>query len=103
MLNLSLQHLVEAELILHSYCEIIHLRAHVLQKLTSGMNPLAKIFVDFQTISDNIFERGLIPLEILPITTLLAVIEGEIGLIPSVIEVLIWMKTILEFPIKLMS
>jgi hypothetical protein len=54
-------------------------------------------------ISDNIFERGLIPLEILPITTLLAVIEGEIGLIPSVIEVLIWMKTILEFPIKLMS
>jgi hypothetical protein len=67
------------------------------------MNPLAKIFVDFQTISDNIFERGLIPLEILPITTLLAVIEGEIGLIPSVIEVLIWMKTILEFPIKLMS
>jgi hypothetical protein len=47
MLNWSLQHLVEAELILHIYCETIHHRAHVLQNLISGMNCLAKIFVDF--------------------------------------------------------
>jgi hypothetical protein len=46
-MNLSLQYLVEVELILYSYCEIVHLRAHVLQKLISGMNPLAKIFIDF--------------------------------------------------------
>jgi NADH:ubiquinone oxidoreductase subunit 6 (subunit J) len=68
---------------LHSYCETVHLRAHVLQKFISGMNPLAKVFIDFQLISDNISERWLIPIEILAITTLLAVVEGEIGLISS--------------------
>jgi hypothetical protein len=47
------------------------------------MNPLTKIFVDFQQISNNISERGLIPIKILPITALLAVVKGEIGLIPS--------------------
>jgi NADH:ubiquinone oxidoreductase subunit 6 (subunit J) len=47
------------------------------------MNPLAKVFIDFQLISDNISERWLIPIEILAITTLLAVVEGEIGLISS--------------------
>jgi hypothetical protein len=47
------------------------------------MNPFAKIFVDFQLISDNISERELLPIEILPITALLVVIEGEIRLIPS--------------------
>jgi hypothetical protein len=47
------------------------------------MNPLAKIFVDFQLIFDNISERGLIPIDILPITALLAVVKGEIVLIPS--------------------
>jgi hypothetical protein len=47
------------------------------------MNPLVKIIIDFQHIFDNITETGLIPVAILPITTLLAVVEGEIGLIPS--------------------
>jgi hypothetical protein len=47
------------------------------------MNPLAKIFVDFQLNSHNISERELIPVEILSITALLAVVEGEIRLIPS--------------------
>jgi hypothetical protein len=83
MLNLSLQHDVEAELILHSYSETVHIRAHVLQKLISCMNTLAKMFVDFQLISDNISERRLIHVEILPITALLAVVKKEIGLISS--------------------
>jgi hypothetical protein len=64
------------------------------------MNPLAKIFVDFHLISDNISERALIPVEILPITTLLAVIKGEIGLIPSRIEAFIQTKTIVGVPNK---
>jgi hypothetical protein len=67
------------------------------------MNHLAKIFVDFQLISHNISERGLIPIEILPLTAMLKVIEGAIGLIPSRIEALIRMKTNVEFPTKLMS
>jgi hypothetical protein len=41
---------------MHSYYETVHHRAHVLQKLISGMNSLAKIFVDFQQISNNISE-----------------------------------------------
>jgi hypothetical protein len=47
------------------------------------MNTLAKMFVDFQLISDNISERRLIHVEILPITALLAVVKKEIGLISS--------------------
>jgi hypothetical protein len=42
----------------------------------------------------------LIPIEILPITTLLAVVEGAIGLIPSRIKTLIQMKTIVGVPNK---
>jgi hypothetical protein len=64
------------------------------------MNPLAKIFVDFQLNSHNISERELIPVEILSITTLLAVVEGEIRLIPSWIEALIRTKTIVGVPKK---
>jgi hypothetical protein len=64
------------------------------------MNPLAKIFIDFQLVSNNIFERGLILVEILPITALLAVVKGEIGLIPSRIEALIRTKTIVRVPNK---
>jgi hypothetical protein len=97
---LSVQHLVETELILHRYYEIAHLRAHVLEELISGIYPLAKIFVDFQLISDNIIEGEFIPVEILPITALLAVVEGEIGLIPSQIEALIQTKTIVGVPNK---
>jgi hypothetical protein len=97
---LSVQRLVETELILHRYYEIARLRAHVLQELISGINPLAKIFIDFQLISDNIFEREFIPVEILPITALLAVVNGEIGLIPSQIEALIQTKTIVGVPNK---
>jgi hypothetical protein len=64
------------------------------------MNTLAKMFVDFQLISDNISERRLIHVEILPITALLAVVKKEIGLISSWIEVLIQTKTIVGVPNK---
>jgi hypothetical protein len=64
------------------------------------MNPFAKIFIDFKLICDNISERGLISVEILPITALLVVVEGEIRIIPSRIEALIQMKTIVGVPNK---
>jgi hypothetical protein len=83
LLNLSLQHLVEAQLILYSYCEAIHLTIHTLLKLISGLKSLTKVVIDLYLISDNISERGLIPVEILPITTLWAAVEGKAGLVPS--------------------
>jgi hypothetical protein len=46
-------------------------------------------------IPDDIFEGGLISVEILPITTLLVIVEWETGLVPPNIEALIWMKTII--------
>jgi hypothetical protein len=45
-------------------------------------------------IPNDISERGLISIEILPITTLLVVVEWEIGFVPPNIEALIGMKTI---------
>jgi hypothetical protein len=65
------------------------------------MNPLTKIFIDFQLISDNISEEELIPIQILPITAVLVVVEGEIGLISSLIEALIQTKTIVGVPNKI--
>jgi hypothetical protein len=46
--------------------------------------------------ASTISKRWLISFEILPITTLLAVVEWEIGLVPPSIEVLIRTKTIVE-------
>jgi hypothetical protein len=94
LLNLSLQHLVEAQLILYSYCEAIHLTIHTLQKIISGLKSLAKVVIDLYLISDNISEGGLIPIEILPITTLRAVVEGKVGLILSRIEASVRTKSI---------
>jgi hypothetical protein len=45
-------------------------------------------------VPNEISERGLISVEILPITTLLAVVEWETGFVPPSIEALIRMKTI---------
>jgi hypothetical protein len=67
------------------------------------MNLFANFIVYPYLIPDNISERGLISVEILPITTLLAVVEGETGLIPPSIEALTRMKTLLELPMKLTS
>jgi hypothetical protein len=58
------------------------------------MNLLAKIIIYPQLISDYIPELGLISVEILPITTLLAVVEWETGLVPTRVEALIKKKTI---------
>jgi hypothetical protein len=73
LLNLSLQHLIEAHLILRSHCEVVHLGTYVFQELVSGMNLFAKFIIYPQVISDDIPKLGLISIEILPITTLLVV------------------------------
>jgi hypothetical protein len=94
LLNLCLQHLIEAQLILHSHHEAIHLGIYVFQELVSGMNLLTKFIIYPQLISDDILELGHISVEILPITTLLAVTEQETGLVPRRVEALIQTKTI---------
>jgi hypothetical protein len=58
------------------------------------MNLLAKFIIYPQQISDDIPELGLISIEILPITTLLVVVERETRLIPPRVEAFIRMKTI---------
>jgi hypothetical protein len=58
------------------------------------MNLLAKFIIHPQLISDDITELGLIYVEILPITTLLAVVKWETGLVPPRVEALIRTRTI---------
>jgi hypothetical protein len=58
------------------------------------MNLLANFIIYHYLIPDDIYERELISVEILPITTLLAVVEWETGFVPPSIEALIRMKTI---------
>jgi hypothetical protein len=53
---------------------------------------LVKFIIYPQLISDDIPELGLISIEILPITTLLAVVESEIELVPPRVEALIQTK-----------
>jgi hypothetical protein len=93
-LNLYFQHLIEAQLVLCSDCEAIHHGIDVLQELVSGMILFANFIIYPHLIPDDISERGLISVEILPITTLLAVIEWETGFVPPSIEALIRTKTI---------
>jgi hypothetical protein len=66
----------------------------ILALLVSGVNIFANFIIYPYLIPDDISERGLISVEILPITTLLAVVEWEIGFVPPSIEALIRMKTI---------
>jgi hypothetical protein len=103
LLNLHLHHLIEAQLVLCSYCEAIHLGIDVLQEFISGMNLLANFIIYPYLIPDGISKRGLISIEILPITTLLTVVEWETRFVPPSIEALIRMKTLLELPVKLTS
>jgi hypothetical protein len=58
------------------------------------MNLLAKFIIYPQLISDDILELGLISTEILPITTVLVVVEWETRLVPHRVEALIRTKTI---------
>jgi hypothetical protein len=94
LLNLCLQHLIEAQLVLRSYCEVVHLGIDVFQELISGMNLFVNFIIYPYLIPDDISEGGLISVEILPITTLLKVVERENGFVPPSIEALISMKTI---------
>jgi hypothetical protein len=94
LLNLRLQHLIEAQLVLCSYCEAVHHGIDVLQELVSSMNLLANFIIYPYLIPDDISERGLISVEILPHITLLAVVEWETGFVPPNIEALIRTKTI---------
>jgi hypothetical protein len=94
LLNLCLQHLTEAQLVLCSYCETVHLGIDVLQKPVSGMNLFVNFIIYPYLIPNDISERGLISIEILPITTLLTVVERETGFVPPSIEALIRMKSI---------
>jgi hypothetical protein len=94
LLNLYLQYLIEAQLVLCSYCEAIHLGIDVLQELVCGMNHFANFIIYPDLIPNDIFERGLISVEVLPITTLLAVVKRETEFVLPSIEALIRMKTI---------
>jgi hypothetical protein len=76
------QQFIKTQPILHCYCEAIHLGTHILQKLISDLKSLAKVIVDFHLISDDILEIGLICVKILPVTTLMAVVERKVGLVP---------------------
>jgi hypothetical protein len=100
LLNLCLQHLIEAQLVLCSYCEAVHLGIDVLQELVSGMNLFANFIIYPYLVLNYISERGLISIEILPITTLFAVVERETVFVPPSIEALIRMKTIVEITNK---
>jgi hypothetical protein len=91
---LCLQHLIEAQLDLCSYCEAIHLGIDILQEFVYGMNPFANFIIYPYLIPDDISKRGLISVEILSITTLLVVVEWETGLVSPSIEALIKTKTI---------
>ncbi len=58
------------------------------------MNLFANFIIYRQLISDDIPELGLISIEILPITTLLAIVNWETQLVPLRVDALIWTKTI---------
>jgi hypothetical protein len=93
-LNLCLQHLIEAQLVLGSYCEAIHLGIDVLQELVSCINLFSNFNIYPYLIPDYISERGVISVEVLPHTTLLAVVEWETEFVPPNDEALIRTKTI---------
>jgi hypothetical protein len=58
------------------------------------MNLFANFIIYPYLVPNDISERGFISIEILPITTLLVVVEWEIGFVPPNIEALIRTKTI---------
>jgi hypothetical protein len=94
LLNLYLQYLIEAQLVLRSYCEAIHLGIDVLQELVSIVNLFANFIIYPYLIPDDVSERRFTSVKVLPHTTLLAVVEREYGFVPPNIEAFIRMKTI---------
>jgi hypothetical protein len=79
--------------VLRSDYEAVHLGIDVLQELVSGMNLFANFIIYPHLIPNDITETWLISVEILPITTQLAVLEQKTGFVPPIIEALIRMKT----------
>jgi hypothetical protein len=63
------------------------------------MNLLSKFIIYPHLISNDIPELGRNSVEILPIITLLAVVEWETGLVPPRVEALIQTKTIVRVPV----
>jgi hypothetical protein len=100
LLNLCLQHLIEAQLVLRGYCEAFHLGIDVLQELVSGMNLFANFIIYPYVIPGDISERGLTSVEVMPHTTMLAVIEWKTGFVPPKIEAFIRTKTIVGITSK---
>jgi hypothetical protein len=96
LLNLCLQHLIEAQLVLHSYYEVVHLGIDVLQEIVSGMNLFTNFIIYPYLIPDDISERRFTSIKVLPHTTMFAVVEQETGFVPPSIEALIRMKTIVR-------
>jgi hypothetical protein len=80
--------------VLCSYCEVAHLGIDVLQELVSDTNLFANFIIYPYLIPDDISERGLISVDNLPHTTLLAIVKQEAGFVPPSIEALIRTKTI---------
>jgi hypothetical protein len=60
------------------------------------MNLFANFIIYSYIIPNDICERGLISVQILPISTLLAVVEWKTGFVPPSIKALIRTKTIIE-------
>jgi hypothetical protein len=83
-------------LVLCSYYEAVHLGIDVLQELVCGMNLFTNFIIYPYLIPNDISKWRLISVEILPITTLLAVVEWETGFVPPSIEALIRTKTIVR-------
>jgi hypothetical protein len=100
LLNLCLQHLIEAKLVLCSFFVDVHLGLDVLQELVSGLNLFANFIIYPYLVPNDISERGLISVEILPITMLLAVVRWETGFVPPRNEALIRTKIIVRITIE---
>jgi hypothetical protein len=76
------------------------MKLSILALFVNGMNLFANFIIYPYLIPHDISERGLIPVEVLPHTTLLAVVEWETRFVRPSIEALIWMKTIVEITNK---
>jgi hypothetical protein len=94
LLNLCLQHLIEAQLVLRSQYEVVHLGIDVLQELVSGMNLFANFIIYPYLVLMISLREGSLLLKFCPHTTLLAVVEQKTGFVPPSIEALIRKKTI---------
>jgi hypothetical protein len=82
------------------FCVAAHLGIDVLQLLVRGMDLFANFVIYPYLIPDDISERWLISVEILPINTLLAVVKWETELVLPSIQALIGTKTIVRITNK---